>query len=121
MSWKSRKDNPNALSRCTNDGKRMKIVKPTATGVDGGEDTVRDKYAIEDDDASFLGIDDAGDRGDRNDTDSKELKLTPEFGTLCTVRLKAGEPKSRSNWFLTSRLAESRWRRKHFPYGSPYD
>jgi len=113
-SWKSRKENPNAL---VTDKVERRVEIPSihanarAPSQSKEGAAVRDKYAFEDDAASLSDVDE--DVGKRNDGASWEEP--PEVGTLCTVRYKAGEPKSRVNWFLTSRLRKSRWRKKYLP------
>ena len=110
-SWKSRKENPNALVT-DKDERRVEVPSIPAYARAPSQskeaaavaNSARDKYAFEDDGASLSDVDE--DVGQRNDGASWEEP--PEVGTLCTVRYKAGEPKSRVNWFLTSRLRRSR-------------
>ena len=103
MSWKSRKENPDALfsSIATNNRKRDQ---------ERSSSKPRDKYALDDDeDSSFS--------DNEENVPADMWKDPPEFGKLCTVRYKVGEPRSRLNWFLTSRLRRSRFRKKYFPHG----
>lgn len=100
MTWKSRKENPNAL---------FSTASSKKGGVERTNSPLRDKYALDD------GASDSDD--EENIPDDKLWKDPPEFGKLCTVRYKVGEPRSRLNWFLTSRLRRSRFRKKYFPHG----
>ena len=123
-SWKSRKENPNALVTDENERNAeglliIPYIRATGKSKEGiaTANSARDKYAFEDDAASLSYAEE--DLGHRSDGAS--WIEPPEVGTLCTVRYKTGEPKSRVNWFLTSRLRRSRWRKKYFPLGLPYD
>jgi hypothetical protein len=108
MSWKARKENPNALfSRKENRHALFSTSSSKKGDVESTSTPVRDKYALDDEDPSYTD-------GEENIPDDKLWKEPPEFGKLCTVRYKVGEPRSRLNWFLTSRLRRSRFRKKYF-------
>ena len=108
MSWKARKENPNALfSRRENPHTFFSTSSSKKGDVESTSTPVRDKYALDDEDPSYTD-------GEDNIPDDKLWKEPPEFGKLCTVRYKVGEPRSRLNWFLTSRLRRSRFRKKYF-------
>ena len=108
MSWKARKENPNALfSRRENPHTFFSTSSSKKEGVESTSTPVRDKYALDDEDPSYAD-------GEDNIPDDKLWKEPPEFGKLCTIRYKVGEPRSRLNWFLTSRLRRSRFRKKYF-------
>ena len=108
MSWKARKENPNALfSRRENRHALFSTSSSKKGDVENTSTQVRDKYALDDEDPSYTD-------GEENIPDDKIWKEPPEFGKLCTVRYKVGEPRSRLNWFLTSRLRRSRFRKKYF-------
>ena len=103
MSWKSRKENPDALFSSIATNKKRDQERSS--------NKPRDKYALDDDEDSSFSDD------EENVPTDKMWKDPPEFGKLCTVRYKVGESRSRLNWFLTSRLRRSRFRKKYFPHG----
>lgn len=91
-SWRSRRDNPNNLIAFTEyeitTGNESKDLAETSSSLDESEQVTQR-------------------------SNGRRRKVTIEIGSLCPVRLKAGERISRIHPDYTSSLRSSRWRRKY--------